>query len=344
MRQFAICLSLLVFAGACSNQVAKEQKFTIVKGKSDGYKYEIAYDSSADLKKAINAVLTKYSQVLNTDSQHSVIAHFNGNSPLDINSNKHYQSSSTLLTKIDSLCKSLHQKTNGAFNSSMHGLLQLWGFTANSTFPETVSATQVKALLPKQYGGLVQFTNGIPNTSNGLQSISYQVIYKGIVVDAIAEMFDSVYHLKNYYINFGGEIRAKGNNGNDSYWPISIEKPMFNTLKSIEFCKIPLKNYSLATENSYKNFFFYKGKRFSQNIDPQTGYPARNELLSATVLARSATEAKAFAAACMVIGLEKSIQLIQQYPDLKAILIFEKDNQIQYWGSSNLSIELSKQE
>lgn len=344
MRHFAICLSLLVFAGACSNQVSKEQKFTIVKGKSDGFKYEIAYDSSADLKKAIHTILSEYSQLLNADSQHSVIAHFNANSALDINNNKRYQSSSTLLTTIDSLCKSLHQKTNGAFNTSMHGLLQLWGFAANSTHPETASATQIKALLPKLYGGLVQFTNGVPIKREGLQSINYQVIYRGIVVDAIASMFDSVYHLKNYYINFGGEIRAKGNNGNDSYWPISIEKPMFNTMKSIEFCKIPLKNYSLASENSYKNFFFYKGKRFSQNIDPQTGYPARNELLSATILARSATEAKAFSAACMVLGLEKSIQLIQQYPDLKAFLIFEKDNQIQYWTSSNLSVELSKQD
>jgi thiamine biosynthesis lipoprotein len=344
MRHLVICLSLFVFAVACSNQVSKEQKFTIIKGKSDGFKYEIAYDSSVDLKKAIHAVFTEYSQILNADSQHSIIAKFNANSTLDITSNKHYQSSSNILTTIDSLSKSFHQKTNGAFNTSMHGLLQLWGFTANSIHPEAVSETQIKAHLPKQYGGLVRFANGIPIKTEGLQGLNYQIIYRGMVVDALADMFDSVYHLKNYYINFGGEIRAKGNNGHDSYWPISIEKPMFNTLKSIEFCKIPLKNYSLATENSYKNFFFYKGKRFSQNIDPQTGYPARNELLSANILARSATEAKAFSAACMVLGLEKSIQLIQQYPNLKAFLIFEKDNQIQYWASANLSVELSKQD
>lgn len=119
---------------------------------------------------------------------------------------------------------------------------------------------------------------------------------------------------------------------------------MFNTLKSIEFCKLPLKNYSLATENSYKNFFFYKGKRFSQNIDPFTGFPARNELLSATILAKSAAEAKAYASACMVMGLDKSLAFISEHPELKAFLLFEKDNQIQYWASSNLAVELSKQE
>jgi thiamine biosynthesis lipoprotein len=165
-----------------------------------------------------------------------------------------------------------------------------------------------------------------------------------MLADALAEMFDSVYHIKNYYINFGGDIRAKGNNGNDSYWPISIEKPMFNTLKSIEFCKIPLKNYSLATENSYKNFFFYKGKRFSQNLNPLTGFPERNELLSATILAKNATEAKALAATCMIMGLNKSIEFIEKNQALKAFLIFEKDNQIQYWSSSNLSATISKQE
>lgn len=338
---FTLLLGLL----SCNNgKVRKDQKFSVLKGKYDGYKYEIAYDDSNNLKPAIDQLFSLYTRILNTDSSFSLVNAFNQGNSLNPEQVGLYQSSLNIIQRADSLCLNMHQNTAGHFNSGMHKLLKLWGFTAGSTHPELVRQTQIDSLVATSKLVSLKFNNGSPVKAESDATINYQVVLKGLMADAIANMFDSIFHINNYYINLGGDIRAKGNNGTSSYWPISIEKPMFNTLKSIEFCKLPLKNYSLATENSYKNFFFYKGKRYSQNIHPLTGIPARNEMLSATLLARSAAEAKAYASACMVMGLEKSISLISQHPELKAFFIFEKDGQIQYWSSSNLAVELSKQE
>lgn len=335
---------MIAVALSCNSSKSKDNKFSIIKGKTDGFKYEIAYDDTINLKTEISKLLSFYSHLLNVDSGQSLIAQFNSNKPLDKNDYRLFDISRSVFQTLDSFSRLMGEKTEGKFSTQTQDLLEFWGFAGAKVHPESVSPSEVEDLIPNQHGGLVDFNENGPVKIKGQKNLNYQVIYKSLMADILAEMFDSVYRIKNYYINFGGDIRAKGNNGHDSYWPISIEKPMFNTLKSIEFCKIPLKNYSLATENSYKNFFFYKGKRYSQNINPLTGFPERNELLSATILAKKTINAKAIASYCMVMGLSKSIEFIEKNPDLKAFLIFEKDNQIQYWSSSNLSATISKQE
>lgn len=344
MKKIVFYLSIIALAVSCNSSKSKDNKFSIIKGKTDGFKYEIAYDDTTNLKAEIHQLLSFYSHLLNADSGSSIIAQFNSNKSLNQKDYQLFNTSKLIFVKLDSLSKLMGEKTDGMFNTQMHDLLLLWGFAGAQAHPESVDQSQVEALIPHQYGGLVDFNENGPVKVSGQKNLNYQIIYKSFLAEMLGQMFDSVYHIKNYYINFGGDIRAKGNNGHDSYWPISIEKPMFNTLKSIEFCKIPLKNYSLATENSYKTFFFYKGKRFSQNINPLTGFPERNEMLSATILGKNTINAKATAAFCMLSGLAKSIQFLEKNPDLKAFLIFEKDNQIQYWSSSNLSATISKQE
>lgn len=344
MKIVAFYICIIAVAFSCNNSKSKDNKFSIIKGKTDGFKYEIAYDDTINLKSEISEFLSFYSHLLNVDSSQSIIAQFNSNNPLNQKDLRLFNITRPVFVKLDSFSRLMNEKTNGIFSTQIHDLMVLWGFAGAKVHPETINQSQVEPLIPHQYGGLVDFNENGPVKVNGQKNLNYQTIYKSMLADWLAEMFDSVYHFKNYYINFGGDIRAKGNNGHDSYWPISIEKPMFNTLKSIEFCKIPLKNYGLATENSYKTFFFYKGKRFSHNINPITGFPERNELLSATILAKKTMNAKAIASYCMLMGLTKSIEFIEQNPDLKAFLIFEKDNQIQYWSSSNLSATISKQE
>ena len=73
---------------------------------------------------------------------------------------------------------------------------------------------------------------------------------------------------------------------------------------------------ALATSGNYRKYYEVNGIRYSHTIDPATGYPVRHHLLSATVLAKTAAIADAWATAFMVMGEEKALQLIQQNPDL----------------------------
>ena len=78
----------------------------------------------------------------------------------------------------------------------------------------------------------------------------------------------------------------------------------------------------LATSGNYRKFVEVDGQRYSHTIDPLTGLPTLNALLSATVLAPSASLADALGTAFMVRGLVWSQAYVQAHPDVDAILVY----------------------
>ena len=81
----------------------------------------------------------------------------------------------------------------------------------------------------------------------------------------------------------------------------------------------------MASSGNYRNFRVVNGKKVAHTIDPSNGYPKMQTLLSATILAPNCMLADAYSTACMVMGLEKSITLIQADDDLEAYLIYAND-------------------
>jgi FAD:protein FMN transferase len=339
MKLSTLIFSLL-FLLACSNHKTVD-KYTILKGKTMGSTYEIAYDSSINIQEKIDYILGFYSYLVSTYDSQSIVSKFNNNQSLNSEDSISYNESKHYFVALDSISRHVYKQTNGSFNPGIGALINYWGFGNNKQNPELIDQRIVDSLKNLNYGFLVDFNGKIPQKANANQQVNFNGIAAGHVVDIIAQLFDSVYHFKNYYINISGEIRAKGNNGHDSYWPIKIEKPVLNSQKKIEFCSIPLKNYALATSGNYRNFFFKNGKRYGHSIDPVSGFPARNEMLSATILAPSAAEADAYATAAMVMGLKEAIKLCEQHPELKAFYIFEQDKKITFWASANLSYEIT---
>jgi thiamine biosynthesis lipoprotein len=88
---------------------------------------------------------------------------------------------------------------------------------------------------------------------------------------------------------------------------------------------IKLKDRALATSGNYRKFYIENGKKYAHIIDPFTGYPAKHNLLSATVLADDCMTADAYATAFMVMGLEKSKQFLSAYKELQLEVFFIYD-------------------
>ena len=84
----------------------------------------------------------------------------------------------------------------------------------------------------------------------------------------------------------------------------------------------------------------HDGKKYAHTIDPRTGYPVQHNLLSATIVAKDATDADAYATYCMVIGLEKAKEFIERSPDdLAGYLIYADENgEMHEWASANFNI------
>ncbi len=321
-----VFLSLLLFS--CGN---KENNYTVIKGNTMGTTYEICYDSSIDLQSKIDYTLGFYSYLFSTYDSNSLLSKFNSSKPLSDEDQKSFENSIQLFNEINELSYHVFANSKGAFNPAMGELINYWGFGNNKKNPEKVDSAYIQQLISIPCPSFqVYFNHGaaVKNCLN--QRLNFNAIAPGHAVDIIAAMFDTVYHLKNYYINISGEIRVKGHAKGDTCWPIKIEKPQFKNEAAQAFKSYELKNQSLATSGNYRQYFTVNGKRYGHSIDPRTGFPAQNEMLSATIICESTAKADAYATACMVLGLKEAQELVNRM-NLKAFFIYDEQGKMKTW-------------
>ena len=116
---------------------------------------------------------------------------------------------------------------------------------------------------------------------------------------------------------------ASGINESGNIWRIGIEKPVYESgYGEFKQAIVSLNNRAIATSGNHRRFHEIDGVKYAHTIDPATGYPVKHNLLSVSVLASDCITADAWATALMASGLEKSIQLLEQHPELDALLIY----------------------
>ena len=127
----------------------------------------------------------------------------------------------------------------------------------------------------------------------------------------------------NYLVDIGGEVVAHGINAKGEPWRIGITKPNLNNEGAQEELQeiLAVSDICMATSGNYRNFYYDGSVRRSHTIDPRTGYPVQHSLLSATVVSSSCMRADALATACMVLGAEEALDLIQRAGDAACYLI-----------------------
>ena len=85
----------------------------------------------------------------------------------------------------------------------------------------------------------------------------------------------------------------------------------------------PLRDAAFATSGGYRNFFARDGVRYSHILDPRTGRPVANGVVSASVRAPTCTLADGLATAVIVMGLESGIALLERLPDVEGLVVVE---------------------
>lgn len=220
------------------------------------------------------------------------------------------------------------EKTNGAFDITIMPLVNAWGFGYTDTIRmDHQTVDSLRLLVDYRKVNLVK-ANGIHyihKKDNRIQ-VDFSAIAKGYGVDLVSQLLEKK-GVENYMVEIGGEIRAKGKNAKNKWWQIGIEKPVDDAggnhtgLEKI----LNLDNHALATSGNYRNFYYRNGKKVSHEINPATGYPAENNLLSVSVIAKDCMTADAYATAFMVMGMEKTLSYLQSDTTLHTCLIFAGD-------------------
>ncbi|SNS98476.1 thiamine biosynthesis lipoprotein [Ekhidna lutea] len=218
--------------------------------------------------------------------------------------------------------KEIHENTDGTFDPSIGPLVQAWGFGPDKQIPLLDSA-QVDSLKSITGFDKVKFNEDSISLPANFQ-IDFSAIAKGYAVDIVSELLEEN-GINNYLVEIGGEVRCRGVNDEEKSWSLGIEDPTVSQDQQRLMAIVRLKNKALATSGNYRNYYEKEGKIYAHIIDPRTGYTANHSLLSASVFASDCMSADAYATAFMVLGLERSKQLISVH-NLDALLIYRSAN------------------
>lgn len=302
---------------------------TTIQGKTQGTTFTIktSEDTLLSSPKEMSELLKNFDLQLSGYIPNSVLTKFNdlgANNLMDISPYPEFR----LCYEIS---QEIFKRTDGAFDPSVFPLVKVWGFFKEMNDPP--SSSEVDSILT-----FTGFGNGAYHTFENNQlkkldarfEIDFNAIAQGLSVDYIAEHLEQKGH-QHYFIEIGGEIRTKGINNEGSPWVIGIDQPNDD---NTGLNKRDLENYlglqdiSVATSGNYRKFYEKDGKRYSHTLDPHSGYPVKHNLLSTTVISKSAAVADGYATAFMTMGVEKTMNFVKNNPDLnlEVYLLFENEN------------------
>lgn len=321
---FIVTGILLLWVAIKQFSFNKATEYIKVAGNTQGTQYHITYElkkESENLKPLFENKLHQFDMSLSTYDPQSLIS--------KINNNQTVKTNELFLTCFNEAFR-VWEASGGLFDITIAPLATAYGFGPGKRL--NPDSTTIDSLL--QFVGMekVRIENGLVEKDHPGITLNVNAIAQGLSVDVICAFLDSV-GSKNYMVEIGGELYAKGVNRKKMPWRIGVDKPIEGNMTAGEQIQaiISVENKALATSGNYRKFYEKNGIKYTHTINPKTGKTVSSNLLSATIIADKCITADAFATACMASGLEKAKKLVEEN-NLEAYFLYSDNNgNIQVW-------------
>jgi thiamine biosynthesis lipoprotein len=216
-------------------------------------------------------------------------------------------------------CIHLSGFTQGAFDITSGALKSLYSFKdktavwpGKQTLAETLQITGCQHIELRDNHEVYLKRKGM--------RIGFGAIGKGYAADCVKKLWMNA-GVTSGVVNASGDLTAWGQQPDGAPWKVGIADP--DHPQQIMMW-LPVDNVSVATSGNYEQFFDHRGIRYSHNIDPVTGLPARF-LKSVTIVSPSAELSDALATAVTIMGVEVGMNFIDQLPHVHCVIIDEQN-------------------
>ncbi|CAK7080676.1 MAG: FAD:protein FMN transferase [Parabacteroides sp.] len=303
---------ILLFTG-CKNQ----KQYFEESGSVFHTLYHIKYESDKALTEKIDNELQKFNLSLNPFNPNSTIAKVNRNEPVEVDE---------WFKEVFNKSMEVSKNSDGVFDITCAPLVNLWGFgfsKKDSITPEMIDSLKTFVGYQK-----VRLEGNKVIKDDPRLLLNCSAIAKGYSSDIIARLLERE-GVENYMVEIGGEVTMKGVNPKGECWRIGINKPEDDSTgirNEIEEVVQLCKKGGVATSGNYRNYYVKDGKKYAHTIDPRTGYPAEQSILSATIVANDCMTADAYATAFMAMGLDKARQMAEKLPEIEYYVIYADEN------------------
>ncbi len=287
-----------------------------IEGRAQGTTYHIVYIDSKERNfiNEIDALLKDFDLSVSTYNPNSIISKVNINQEVVVDN--------YFITCFNK-AKEVWKNSDGAFDPTVAPLTNLWGFgPAKKT---TIEKPKIDSILQFVGFNLIELKGNRIIKKDPRVSLDFNAFAQGYSVDVVSDFLNKK-GIKSYSVEIGGEVFAKGTDSNGKIWTIGIEQP-FDNKESLNPIKaiVTLKDRALSTSGNNRRYVIIDGIKYAHHLDPKTGYPAKNNLLSASVIAKDCISSDANATGILVMGLDKAKIFLANHPELQAYLTYSDD-------------------
>lgn len=282
----------------------------------DTYMTVKAYGSNGDA--AVDAAVDEINRLdalLSTGKKDSEIGQINAN-----NGGQLSEDGAVLMERSLELYKS----TNGAFDVAIYPVMKAWGFTdGNYQVPDTDT---LKATLELVDPSLIDYdkeTSTVSFKKDGVQ-IDLGGIAKGYTSSRIMDIYKEK-GLTSGLVNLGGNAQVFGTKPDGSLWRVAVQSP---DSEDEYLGVLETKDKAIITSGGYERYFEKDGVTYHHIIDPSTGYPADNGLISVTIVSADGTLADGLSTSLFVMGKDKAIDYWRAHSDEFDMILLTDDEKL----------------
>ncbi len=314
-RIIVIAFLVLVLTGTSFGKVIQ------ITGRTMGTTYSIKarvplFRDVISIKKSVEKKLKEINTSMSVFDRHSEISRFNKSNVASMEISDDFDS-------VLKLAKLLWNKTDGALDVTISPLIELWGFGRNKNKKVPSKEEIAKAFRITGFKHIKLNNGRIKKLKSGI-TLNLGSIAKGFGVDSISNLLKDM-GIDDFFVEIGGEIYASGTKRKGVKWVIGINTPNKIASHTKYFKKVELMDRAIATSGDYRNYFQKGNKNYSHIINPKTGYPVTNKVVSVSVIAKNCTLADGLATAVMVMGQNKGLALLRSLRDVEGLIVVNQE-------------------
>ncbi|PID75045.1 MAG: hypothetical protein CSB28_00010 [Desulfobacterales bacterium] len=316
-----VALTFVVLDGFHSIDALAASTANVLNGQTMGTMYRVKVNAikpidTGQLKKEIDDHLELINQSMSPYLADSEISRFNALTQIDQRLRVSPDFWNVMLT-----AKRIYQLTDGTWDGTAAPLVNLWGFGPKKKAARVPSQKTIRALLPTIGFDLIDMEKGRwlgkkkQNVTLDLSSIA-----KGYAVDRVAQLLKEK-GFENYLVDIGGEVFAAGHRLDGHPWRVGINRPQRQAPLDAVYQIVSLSGKALATSGDYRNYFKSGGRFYGHILDPRSGYPVNNGVVSVSILANTCVFADGLATGVMVMGVEKGLDLVEHLDQVECLIV-----------------------
>jgi len=318
MRPATLPVLLVSFlASACGAR--PEQR---LEGRTMGTTYHVTVvgmdaERARALQPKIDARLQQVNDSMSTYRPESELNRFNRFAK----SGEGFPASSDMLAVLRTAAR-VYQLSGGAWDGTVMPLVNLWGFGPAGPTAEPPPDAAVAERMAHVGFDRIEVRPGALAKKDPAVTLDLSSIAKGYGVDQVAAVLRAE-GLRDFVVEIGGEVYASGVRRDGRPWRVGINRPRPDAAPDEVLEVAPLRDQAFATSGDYRNYFESGGVRYSHVLDPRTGRPVTNGVVSVSVRAPDCTLADGLATAVMVMGAEAGVALLERLEDVEGLVIVE---------------------